>query len=85
MSEARRGTAERAAAAASPAQPAVVRYEKDDVRVVRHGDTAVTTYRFGVTVRADDQEVTRRYRTTNVWIRRGGDWQVVAAHTAGLG
>jgi len=26
--------------------------------------------------------VERAYRTTNVWMRRDGRWQVVAAHTA---
>jgi ketosteroid isomerase-like protein len=82
MDEARRGVSERQAAGAHA--PAVVSYEKDDLHGVRHGDTAVTSYRFGVTVRHDGQETVRRYRTTNVWMRRGGRWQVVAAHTAGL-
>ncbi len=85
MDEARRGAAERQAAASSPGAPAVVSYDKDEIMAVRHGDTAVASFRFGVTVRNNGQEVIRRYRTTNVWLRRAGGWQVVAAHTAALG
>ncbi len=81
MDEARRGATERQRAAPSAA---VVSYDKDDVRGVRHGDTAVTSYRFGVTVRQEGRETVHRYRTTNVWMKRGGRWHVVAAHTAAL-
>lgn len=84
MDEARRGRAQRAAGAASPTAPVVVGYEKDDIRAVQHGDTAVTSYRFAVTIRADGKEVIRSYRTTNVWMKRGETWQVVAAQTAAL-
>ena len=84
MDEARRGQAERRAAATAGAM-AVVGYDKDDVRVVRHGDTAATSFRFGVTIRSDGKEIVRRYRTTNVWMKRSDRWQVVAAHTAALG
>ena len=85
MDEARRGLAERQAATANPGTASVVSYDKDDLRSVRNGTTAVTSYRFGVTIRGEGQEVTRQYRTTNVWMRRGEAWQVVAAHTAMLG
>jgi ketosteroid isomerase-like protein len=85
MDEARRGAAERKQAAANPAAPAVVSYDKDEIMAVRHGDTAVASFRFGITIRNDGQEVTRRYRTTNVWMKRAVGWQVVAAHTASLG
>ena len=84
MDEARRGLAERAKAASSGTM-AVVAYEKDDVRAIRHGETAVTSFRFSVTIRGEGQEIVRQYRTTNVWMKRSGDWQVVAAHTAALG
>lgn len=84
MDEARRGLAERKAAA-SPGAAVVSSYDKDDLRGVRHGSTAVVSFRFAVTIRGQDQEVTRRYRTTNVWMKRGETWQVVAAHTAMLG
>ncbi len=82
MDEARRGAIERSPAAGSG--PMVVSYDKDDLHGVRHGDTAVTSYRFAVTVRHEGQDIVRQYRTTNVWMKRDGAWQVIAAHTAGL-
>jgi ketosteroid isomerase-like protein len=85
MDEARRGAAERKKASANPEAPAVVGYHKDEIMAMRHGDTAVVSFRFGITIRHDGQEVTRRYRTTNVWLKRAAGWQVVAAHTASLG
>lgn len=84
MDEARRGLAARQAAT-SPEAMAVVAYEKDEIRAIRHGDMGVATFRFGVTIRGNGQEVVRRYRTTNVWMKRADGWQVVAAHTATLG
>ena len=84
MDEARRGRTERQASA-TPGAMAVVAYDKDDLRVVRHSDTAATSFRFGVTIRSDGKEIVRRYRTTNVWMKRADRWQVVAAHTAALG
>jgi ketosteroid isomerase-like protein len=85
MDEARRGQAERRKAAETPGMPSVVSYNKYDLQGVRHGDTAVASFSFGITVRNAGQEVTRRYRTTNVWLKRNGEWQVVAAPTAALG
>jgi ketosteroid isomerase-like protein len=84
MDEARRGLAERRASATT-GTAAVVSYDKDDLRAVRHDGTAVTSFRFGITIRGEGQEVIRRYRTTNVWMKRADTWQVVAAHTAPLG
>ena len=85
MDEARRGVAERKAAAEKQS-PVVVSYDKDDLRTVRHGATAVSSFRFSVTIRANGQEeITRRYRSTNVWMKRAEQWQVVAAHTAAMG
>jgi ketosteroid isomerase-like protein len=82
MDEARRGVAERQAAAG--AKPFVASYEKDDVKVVAHGDTAVTSYRFVVTIKGQGQEIRRGCRTTNVWMKRPSGWEVVAGHTASL-
>jgi ketosteroid isomerase-like protein len=84
MDEALRGAAARQSPS-SAASPAVVAYEKDDLRTVRHGATAVSSFRFSITIRGDGQEVTRRYRSTNVWMKREDQWQVVAAQTAALG
>src|ERR1043165_1512159 len=47
MSEARRGAAERRAAAQT--KHFVASYDKDDVKVVLRGDSAVASYRFVVT------------------------------------
>jgi ketosteroid isomerase-like protein len=86
MDEPRRGIEERKKfLAANPGSAAVVAYDKDELLTVRHGDTAVASFRFSITIRNDGQEVTRRYRTTNVWMKRAAGWQVVAAHTASLG
>jgi ketosteroid isomerase-like protein len=82
MDEARRGAAERQEAAGAGAFSAS--YAQDDVRVVAHGDTAVTSYRFVVTIQSQGQEIKHRCRTTNVWMKRPPGWQVVAGHTARL-
>jgi ketosteroid isomerase-like protein len=82
MGEARRGVAEREGA--TKRGPAVISYDKEDIRIVAHADTAVASYRFVVTIRNAGPEIVRRYRTTNVWIKRDGRWQVIAAQTASL-
>ena len=82
MDEARRGRAERQAAPET--QHFVASYDKGDIKVVAHGDTAVTSWRFVITIRNDGQETTRTYRTTNVWMRRQPGWQVIAGHTSSL-
>jgi ketosteroid isomerase-like protein len=82
MNEARRGRAERQAAAET--QHFVASYDKADIKVVAHGDTAVTSWRFVITIRNNGQETTRIYRTTNVWMRRQPGWQVIAGHTSSL-
>jgi|SRR5687767_8503078 ketosteroid isomerase-like protein len=81
MDEMRRGIAERDAAKAEGTQ-FDTRVENEDTRVVPLGETAVATYRFVVTFEGPGRNVRRRYRTTNVWAKRGGRWQIVAAHTA---
>jgi len=81
MEEAKRGVAERERAASS-GSPIVGSYDKEDLKIVASGETAVTTYRFVVTMKSDTIAIHRRYRTTNVWMKRQERWQVVAAHTA---
>ena len=82
MDEARRGLAQRQGAGET--KHFVASFDKDDIKVVAHGDTAVTSYRFIVTIQNNGQETTRRFRTTNVWMRRQPGWQVMAGHTASL-
>lgn len=81
LDEVRRGIALRETAAAGGPQ-FDVSTANEDVRVVTHGDTAVANYRFVVTIKGPDRDIQRRYRTTNVWMKRGNRWQIVAAHTA---
>jgi len=81
LDEARRGAAQRTAAAAA-ATPIETSYEKENLKIVPLGDAAVASYRFVVRMKGPGIDVHRRYRTTNVWAKRGGNWQVVAAHTA---
>ena len=57
-------------------------YDKEDLKVVWLGDTAVTSYRFVVKMKGPGVDVHRRYRTMNVWAKRDTSWQVVAAQTA---
>ena len=81
MDEARRGVAHRESAAAA-GNHFEGSYDKEDLKIVLLGDTAVTSYRFVVKMKGPGIDVHRRYRTTNVWGRRHGSWQIVAAHTA---
>ena len=78
MDEMRRGIAQRDTAKAAGAQ-FEMRTENEDTKVVALGDTAIANYRFVVTVKGPSLDVRRRYRTTNVWVKRGGRWQIVAA------
>ena len=78
MDEMRRGIAERdAAKARGTAFETVTRNE--DTKVVALGDTAIANYRFVVMFHGPNLDQRRRYRTTNVWAKRDGRWQIVAA------
>ena len=81
IDEAKRGITERQAAAAS-GRHFEASSENEDLKVTAHGDTAISTYRFVVRIKGQTMDVQRRYRTTNVWMKRGGRWQIVAAHMA---
>jgi ketosteroid isomerase-like protein len=83
MDEMRRGIAQRDTAKAG-GTPFDTRTENEDTKVVvvGVGDTAIANYRFVVTFKGPSLDVRRRYRTTNVWVKRSGRWQIVAAHTA---
>jgi len=83
MTEAARGVAERDAATAQ-GRKFSTSIDKEDIRVVTHGDTAVASYRFVVRVQGEGVDIHRRYRTTNVWLKRAGQWQVIGGHMASL-
>ena len=81
IDEVKRGIAERERALAS-GRHIEMSAENEDMKVVSHGDTAIANYRFVVTVKGQSVDVHRRYRTTNVWMKRDGSWQIVATHMA---
>ena len=81
MDEVRRGIAERESAKAGGAQFETVT-ENEDTKVMALGETAIANYRFVVTIKGPNLNRHRRYRTTNVWAKRDGRWQIVAAHMA---
>jgi ketosteroid isomerase-like protein len=81
IDEAKRGLAERQQALASE-KKFEASAENEDMKVSTHGDTAIATYRFVVKIKGSNINVHRRYRTTNVWVKRDGRWQIVAAHMA---
>ena len=83
IEEARQGIAQREAAIAA-GKSFVSSYDKEDIRIVSHGDVAISSYRFIVKIKGEGIDVNRRYRTTNVWMKRQARWQVIAAHTANL-
>ena len=81
MDEVKRGIAQRASALAS-GQQVRMSVDNEDMKVSGHGETVITSYRFVVTGNGEHVDIHRRYRTTNVWMKRDGRWQIVAAHTA---
>jgi ketosteroid isomerase-like protein len=52
----------------------------EDMQVHRFGTTAAVTGWLIVRGRGTGGPFDRRYRFTDTWVRRGGRWQVVAAH-----
>ncbi len=81
LDEMRRGIAQRDAAKEA-GTPIDTRAENEDAKVVAWENTAIANYRFVVTIKGANLDVHRRYRTTNVWVKRDGRWQIVAAHMA---
>ena len=81
IDEAKSGIAQRESAVAS-GQAFETSCNNEDMTVTTHGDTAIANYRFVVKFTGPNVDVHRRYRTTNVWIKRDGRWQIIAAHTA---
>ena len=81
IDEVKRGIAERERAMTSGG-PIVTSCDNEDVKVATYGDAGIASYRFVVRIKGENIDVHRRYRTTNVWMKRQGRWQIVAAHTA---
>lgn len=56
-------------------------YTVDDVKVRVYGDTAVVTNRATLSGKRGDQVLAGQYRVTSVFVKKGGNWQVVAAQS----
>ena len=56
-------------------------YTVDDVKVRVYGDTAVVTNRTTLSGKRGDQAITGQYRATSVFVKKGGNWQVVASQS----
>jgi ketosteroid isomerase-like protein len=54
--------------------------EISDMKVRAYGDTAVVTYLTTDKGKYKSQDISGRYRWTDVFVRRGGTWQIVAGH-----
>lgn len=83
ISEWRQGIAQRDAAIAQGKKTKVL-FDKEDIKVVTHGDTAVSAYRFIIRIQDEGMDIQRRYRRTMVWLKRADRWQIIAGHMASL-
>jgi len=59
-------------------------YHKDNLKVRAYGDTAVASYRMTLKGTFEGVEINRQIQVSNVWLKRQGQWQVIARHTASL-
>ena len=83
MNEASQGVSQRENAAVQ-GKKILTSFDKEDIKVVTHGDTAVASYRFVIRVQGEGIDIHRRYRTTDVWLKRENTWQIIAGHMASL-
>ena len=60
----------------------LVSYDVDDMKVSVYGNTAVVTGRVTTVSSGKDREVTNRSRFTDVFVKRGRQWQIVAGHSS---
>jgi Domain of unknown function (DUF4440) len=60
----------------------LVSYIVDEMKVSVYGNTAVVTGRTTTVSRGKDREVTNKSRFTDVFVKRGGRWQLVAGHSS---
>jgi ketosteroid isomerase-like protein len=75
-------TKSQALAFARSGRMAFQRYETSEVQIRVFGDAAVVTGRPRRTRTLNGQAVDDDWRFTKVYIRRGGQWQVVACHAS---
>jgi uncharacterized protein (TIGR02246 family) len=56
-------------------------YTVDDVKVRVYGDTAVVANQATLSGKRGDQVLSGQYRATSVFVKKGGNWQLVAAQS----
>jgi ketosteroid isomerase-like protein len=56
----------------------------EDIQVHDYGDTAVVSARAVMRLEANGQKITNSYRTTDIWMRRNGGWQLIAEHYSNI-
>ena len=83
LSEVREGIAQRDAAVAQ-GKKMTLSFDKEDIKVVTHGDTAATSYRVIIRIQGEGLDIHHRYRRTVVWLKRGNCWQIIAGQMASL-
>jgi uncharacterized protein YchJ len=63
----------------------VMEMEPADVAIRIYGDTAVSNAEFSTSVRESGQVKTRRNRQTDVFVKRDGQWYLIAAQGTMIG
>ena len=63
----------------------VMEMEPADVAIRIYGDTAIANAEFTITVRDSGQVKSRRARLTNVFVKRDGQWSLVAGQDTTIG
>ncbi len=68
------------AEAAAPASPSAetATYTADDIRIQQYGDTAIVAFRLVAATKKGDQTETANYLNTGTFLKRRGEWKVVA-------
>lgn len=65
-----------------PGEFKLTSYYVDDMKVMVYGNTAVVTGRTTTVSKGKDREITSKSRFTDVFVKRGGRWQIVAGHSS---
>ena len=60
----------------------LVSYVVVEMKVFDYGKTAVVLGRVTTTLRGKDREVVSKTRFTDVFVKRGGRWQIAAGHSS---
>lgn len=66
------------------ARARIVALDVDDERTALYGDTAIVTERFHVRYELDGKPGSETGRATDVWVKLGGRWMCVAAHSSAI-